>query len=259
MTVAEIMKWYEQWSQSEEAKAYIKKIEKEHSEIVTQTRSHHFLVEDDGSFKILDVLPGEYELSAQLRKPDEHGYPDHRKPVVAEIKHKFTVADITEENQDIPIELGTIEFSKAAGLEVNEPAPDFSVRTLDGGTLSLADLRGKYVLLTFYMLSGSEGQAADFVPLKQIQDDFAKDERFEMVGLTYGGMPLYDELFGKFLSEQGLTWRQGMLDASSYELIQTYKIRSWPDSFLIDPNGILLEKDLKGEKAYQAVADALKE
>jgi hypothetical protein len=34
-------------------------------------------------------------------------------------------------------------------LRVGEPAPDFALTTLDGATVRLADLRGKYVVLEF--------------------------------------------------------------------------------------------------------------
>jgi len=257
MTVAEVLKWYEQWIKSDKSVAFRKEIEKRIRDQGLENRNYNVIVEPDGSFRILDVLPGEYTLAGELRKADERGQPNYKESIVAEIKHTFTVGDITEENQDIPVELGTVEFFPAAKLEPNKPVPDFNVRSLNGGTLNLTDFRGKYLLLTFYMITGEESLNEDMADLKRIQDDFAGDKRFEMMGLTKGEMPLYVYLAKKFLAEQGLTWQQGFIDGSNYELIQTFKIQNWPHSLLIDPKGVLLANGLKGEKLYEAVAKAL--
>ncbi|MHC4186869.1 MAG: TlpA family protein disulfide reductase, partial [Planctomycetota bacterium] len=178
---------------------------------------------------------------------------------VAEVKYTFTVDDITEENQDVPVELGTVEFDAVARLDVNEAVPDFSVRSLDGGQMNLVDFRGKYVLLTFYVVSGPETLNEEMAVLKRIQDDFSGDARFVMVGLTHGGFVLHEELAKKFIAEQELRWQHGFLDSSNYELMQTYKIQHWPQSLLIDPNGILLSNGLKGDELYDAVDRALVE
>ncbi|GLW04993.1 peroxiredoxin [Microtetraspora sp. NBRC 13810] len=50
-------------------------------------------------------------------------------------------------------------------LEHGDPAPEFSLPTADGGTVSLADHRGKRVILYFYpaaMTPGCTKQACDF-------------------------------------------------------------------------------------------------
>ncbi|MDO8303841.1 MAG: redoxin domain-containing protein, partial [Sedimentisphaerales bacterium] len=257
MTVAEFLQWSTEWAKSDEGKAFSKKIEERMKELRPERIEYNVIAESDGNFRILDVLPGEYMLSSQLRKSDTRGYPDYKVPILAELKHTFTVGDITEENQDIAIELGAIEFSPVAKLEPNKPLPGFSARAIDGGKLNLTNFRGKYLLLTFYMITGEEHLKEDMASLKRIQDDFASNERFAMMGLTMGGMPLTEELTKKFLAEQGLTWRQGIIDGSNYELTQTFKIQNWPHSFLIDPNGVLLSNGLKGEELYKAVAKAL--
>jgi hypothetical protein len=95
--------------------------------------------------------------------------------------------------------------------------------------------------------------------LKQIQDDFAGDKRFAMMGLAHGGLPFFEKLAQKFLAEHGLSWQQGFLEGGNQEFTQTYQVQTWPQSFLIDPNGLLLANGLKGDQLYQAVADALAE
>ncbi|HUT30071.1 MAG TPA: sigma-70 family RNA polymerase sigma factor [Sedimentisphaerales bacterium] len=261
MTVAEVLQWYEEWTKSDEGRALLEEIQERMKAQGLGDTNYNAIVESDGSFRILDVRPGEYTLAGALRKVDARGYADYKEPVAAEIRQTFTVADLTEENQDIPVELGIVEFLPVAKLELNEPVPDFDVRSLEGGRLSPADLRGKYVLLTFYMVmvAGQHSLNEEMENLRRIQDDFAGHERFEMVGLTQGGIPLIEDLIKKFLAEQRLTWRQGIIDGSNYELMQTFKIQSPLHSLLIDPNGVLLANGLKGEELYEAVAKALTE
>jgi len=259
MTVAQVMQWFQQWNKSDQGKDFHKEIEKRAKELQLQTAQYSAIIEPDGKFNTPDVLPGEYVLTSTLRKPDKWGNADYNEPIVAEIKHTFIVDDITEENQNIPVDLGTIEFTAPAKLQINAPVPDFSVRSFNGGTLKLADFQGKYLLLTFYTITDDESSNKDMANLKQIQDDFAGDNRFEMMGITHGGLPLFEELAKKFLAEQKLSWQQGFLQGSNYELTNTYQIKTRPSSFLIDPNGLLLAVGLKGDQLYQAVADALAE
>lgn len=42
-------------------------------------------------------------------------------------------------------------------LEVGTDAPDFSLPTHDGGTFSLSDQRGKYVILWWYPAASTPG------------------------------------------------------------------------------------------------------
>src|ERR1043165_6141476 len=41
-------------------------------------------------------------------------------------------------------------LARASGYPLGQPAPDVSLRTLDGGTVRLADLRGSVVVIDFW-------------------------------------------------------------------------------------------------------------
>ena len=56
-----------------------------------------------------------------------------------------------------PMILGGISPAKAEALEVGEKAPNFELPATTGGKISLAQLRGKPVLIEFY--------GADFSPV----------------------------------------------------------------------------------------------
>ncbi len=257
MTYSEVTKWYRDWVASEEGKEFQQQIQEHFEKIQITHKNYNVLVENDGTFKVIDVLPGRYTLSANLRRPDRHGHSDYTKPIVAEIEYDFVVEDLTEENQNETVELGKLPLKKAEILEPNNPAPDFNIPALDGGTLRLSDFRGQYLLLTFFIPDDQGPFLTEMENLKNIQDDLSQDERFEMVGLTSSQMPLFKEILRKFLDEWQLTWQQGLLESMNYKLMQKYQINSWPHSLLIDPNGILLIKGLKGDELYDFVSDTL--
>lgn len=85
-------------------------------------------------------------------------------------------------------------------LVPGEPAPDFTLTTDDGGTVSLEDLRGRKVIVYFYpaaMTAGCTKQACDFT------DSLST---LEAAGYTVVGIsPDKPEKLAKFRERDGLT------------------------------------------------------
>ncbi|GAB3992569.1 thioredoxin-dependent thiol peroxidase [Nocardioides marmoraquaticus] len=74
-------------------------------------------------------------------------------------------------------------MSEAPRLSPGDTAPDFSLPTDDGGQVSLADLRGRKVIVYFYpaaMTPGCTKQACDFTDSL----DSLKAAGFEVVGIS---------------------------------------------------------------------------
>src|SRR5690606_41273313 len=57
-------------------------------------------------------------------------------------------------------------------LEVGQPAPDFTLPTDGGGTLSLKDLRGRKVVLYFYPKDDTSGCTAQACAFRDAKSDF---------------------------------------------------------------------------------------
>ncbi len=84
-------------------------------------------------------------------------------------------------------------------LSPGDRAPDFDLRTADGGQLSLADLKGKKAILYFYpkaMTPGCTVQAIDF----QAAGDDLRSSGYAVVGIS----PDQPEELARFAEQEGL-------------------------------------------------------
>ena len=155
---------------------------------------------------------------------------------------------------DPPLDLGRLESVLVGGrpLEVGDRAPDFTIKTLEGKELKLADFRGKYVLLDFWA-SWCAPCLAEMPNLQAIQDQYATDPRFVVIGLSLDDQPGPAASSVKALK---LSWRQGFAGPDS-PVVSAYGATAIPATFLIGPDGNILAKDLRGEKTKTALAEVL--
>ena len=135
---------------------------------------------------------------------------------------------------------------------VGTPAPTFTVKLLGGRSLSLGDLRGKFVLVHFWfpVLPPEMNQIK---PLLAIHDRFGKDDRLVVLGFCLAQNP---EGAARVIRAQRITWPQTVLrDTLNDPIAQDYPQLG---ALLIGPDGRLVACDLTGEKIGEAVARALK-
>jgi peroxiredoxin len=110
-------------------------------------------------------------------------------------------------------------------------APDWSLPTLTGDTVRLADLRDKVVLLDFFYKKCAPCCAA--LPFLQNLHEKYKDKGVVLLGIDPYDDPAKDEM-ADFLAKRGITYT---VLFSDYELSQTYHIAAYPTLFFIDRDG----------------------
>lgn len=206
-----------------------------------------------GHFRALDLRPGDYSLHIALHEPppaDSCGWGR----LLSAYDREFTVPEGNTANEP-PLDLGLLEPIKVdrRPLQVGDRAPDFTIQTLGGPDLKLADYRGKYVLLDFW--ASWCAPCLDEMPnLQAIHDQFANDPRFVLVSVSLDDRPRDAAAMVKALK---LPWLQGFAGPDS-PVASAYGATAIPATFLIGPDGKVLAKDLRGEKTKTAVAEALK-
>ena len=231
--------WTKAFWQSAEGKA--RQLEKIHFAAVVQP---------NGEFHIDDVPPGTYELTAELREGGGDDFWNMGK-VLGRASKEITVPSRPPGNE--ALEIGDIDVQMVVILKSGDLAPDFEVKTINGGSLQLTDFRGKYVLLDFWAVWCAPCRA-EMPNLIEVYDSFGGHPKFAMIGLS---LDPNVEAPTAYAQKEGLRWHQGFLgEWSKATLPARYGVEGIPAAYLIDPEGRIVETGLRGKEA-KAALDAL--
>jgi thiol-disulfide isomerase/thioredoxin len=116
-----------------------------------------------------------------------------------------------------------------------EPAPDFQLTGLDGKPVSLADARGKIVLLNFWAswCGPCRAEVPDLVDLQTRYKD-----RLQVIGLIVDDDDM--DAIHQFVKEFGINYPVGV--APSELRVQYGGIPALPTSFILDAQGRVVQK-----------------
>jgi thiol-disulfide isomerase/thioredoxin len=139
------------------------------------------------------------------------------------------------------------------GLVVGAPFPDFDEKDLDGKPLAIANYKGKIVLVDFWATWCGPCVAE----LPNVLEAYQKyhDKGFEIVGIS---LDSDKARLASFLQTKKMPWRQ-YFDGKQWEnkLAGKYGINSIPSTFLLDREGKIIAKNLRGEALDTELAKAL--
>lgn len=127
-------------------------------------------------------------------------------------------------------------------LAIGMPAPEIALPTPDGDTITLSALRGKYVMIDFWAAWCKPCRAENPNVVKMYQK-YAGD-KFEILGVS---LDRNKEAWVQAIADDGLVWKQvSDLKYFNCEAAADYQIRAIPATYLIDPDGKILAKNLRG-------------
>lgn len=145
------------------------------------------------------------------------------------------------------------EIAKSKIGAVGSQAMDFSQDDTSGRKVSLSDFRGKYVLLDFW--------ASWCRPCRMENPNVvAAYNKFKGKNFTILSVSLDKERepWIEAINADHLTWTQ-VSDLKFWynEVAQKYNIEQIPQNFLIDPNGNIIAKNLRGEALDDKLCEVL--
>ncbi|HEV7223119.1 MAG TPA: carboxypeptidase regulatory-like domain-containing protein [Pirellulales bacterium] len=138
-------------------------------------------------------------------------------------------------------------------LKVGRPAPPIEAEALDGKPMSLAEYRGKVVLLVFW---GSWcGPCMQMVPHERELAERHRGKPFVLLGVNCGDTR---EVAQGTIQKQQMTWRCWWDGDEVRGPIETdYDVPHWPRVFVIDAEGMIRAIDPEADKLDQAIETLL--
>ena len=165
-----------------------------------------------------------------------------------DIETDFTFVDslATVYNEALPDHIFTLDLlakvNTLRSLAIGGPAPEISLPDTSGSMFNLSSLQGNYVLIDFW--------AAWCRPCRQENPNVVRlynkyrNENFEILGVS---LDRTDRAWRKAIADDGLEWiHVSDLSYFNTKAAKDYQVSSIPQTFLIDPEGNIVAKGLRG-------------
>ncbi|MBC3789078.1 TlpA family protein disulfide reductase [Spirosoma utsteinense] len=118
-----------------------------------------------------------------------------------------------------------------------------------GRLLSLPSTAGKYVYIDFWG-TWCAGCVEEMPALRTLYNELDKT-KIEFVGIVCHDSP---ERLKTYLKKECISWPQILADSTN-QLVDSYRIKSYPTSVLIDPQGVIIGKNLRGDALRRKLSD----
>lgn len=165
--------------------------------------------------------------------------------------HKFSAALKSSPLGQKTVEKLEIGKRRQTGIA----ATDFTQNDLNGKPFKLSSLRGKYVLVDFWASWCVPCRAENPNLVKAYQK--LKDKNFEIVGVSLDQGS--KDAWANAIKQDGLPWIQvSDLNGWKNEVALMYGINSVPQNLLINPQGVIIGKNLRGEQLTEKLFELIK-
>ena len=139
-------------------------------------------------------------------------------------------------------------------VQIGKVAPEFSLPDTAGVSVSLSDFRGKYVLLDFWASWCPPCRRENPNVVKAFNE--YKDKNFTIVGIS---LDQDKSKWMKAIADDNLAWTHlSDLKYWDSEIPALYGVRGIPANVLLDPDGVIVAKNITGEDLHKKLKEVIK-
>ena len=147
-----------------------------------------------------------------------------------------------------------VRMAKLRSVQVGQPAPDFSMPTIDDKTIKLSSLKGKYVMIDFWA-SWCQPCRQENPNVVRVYNKY-KNKNFTILGISLDKDPV---AWKQAVQQDGLSWTHAS-ELSDFDgpTVRAYQVQAIPASLIIDPSGKIIAKNLRAEELDSFLAKTLR-
>lgn len=197
------------------------------------------------------IVAATYTFLIYQALPVDSSLKEVYKNLSADVKKSFAGLRIKEKiDQDKSV------ASTAKAIKVGDVVPNFTLKNVAGKEVTLSDLyKGKKLFLIDFWASWCKPCRNENPNVVKAYNSF-KNKGFDILGVS---IDEEKDAWLQAIKSDGLKWEQ-VIDAAGWssKTAHLYGVEAIPASFLIDGNGNLIAKDLRGEELMAKLAAVLK-
>lgn len=160
----------------------------------------------------------------------------------------------SEFNDNAAVTQFLVKMAKLKSVQIGQPAPEFTIKSVEGRPIKLSDFKGKYLMLDFW--------ASWCMPCRQENPNVVKayqtykDKNFTILGIS---LDKDAAAWKNAIAADHLAWAHASdLNDFNSPTAMLYAIEAIPSSFIIDPTGKIVAKNLRGEQLNAFLNETLR-
>jgi thiol-disulfide isomerase/thioredoxin len=255
---------------------------------ITGSEENQLLQEFMNLRQTYDTQVGSLQSKLQTQQLDESGQQDIRnqyesltkttmtqaKTIIEKAQNSFAVlqmfslldieneiARIEKIQNNLSTKYPTSEKIKQLGNEITsikktaigQPAPEINYRDLSGKDVSLASFKGKFVLLDFWA-SWCRPCRMENPNVVRVYNQY-KEKGFEILSIS---SDRDEQAWKSAIESDKMTWNHIPDLAVNQTISINYNVTAIPMTYLLDKNGIIIAKNLRGQALEDKLVELLK-